>query len=87
MARQHGLIVFVNKAETPDVPYLTLEVKNGANVQFRGLKNGVGNDGVTPPEDAILAVKHYLRQINRVLVFGENKIEIDEIKAKELFVA
>ena len=81
MAHQIGLIVFVNNVSEPDTPCFTLEIRDGANVQFRGKNNS------SPTKDAELAVKHYLRQINRVLIFEKNNIIINEEKAKELFAA
>ena len=81
MAHQIGLIVFVNNVSEPDTPCFTLGIRDGANVQFRGKNNS------SPTKDAELAVKHYLRQINRVLIFEKNNIIINEEKAKELFAA
>ena len=81
MAHQCGLIVFVNKVSEPDIPCFTLEIRDGANVQFRGKNN------CSATKDAELAVKHYLRQINRVLIFEKNHIIVDEEKAKKLFAA
>lgn len=71
MSNRDSIIVFVNKyddSEKTYKPYSTLEIGLGKSVQFRADKN-------SPPEEmAILASKHYLRLINKALIFKDDTI-------------
>lgn len=75
MAKREIIIVFVrkyNKESETYEPYSTLEIRLGQNVQFRAYKNS------EPEKDAVLAVKHYMRLVNKALVFKKDTITADE---------